>query len=131
MAKTVFKVIEIEKQTVPELNGASAMAVASLATHPGFQYLMAKLKFQRAALKDALEKTRHKTLNDVEFLQSGANWCNWLQIELDKAVSIVNNPKPRVARAYELEAFEQLKGNVELVGLQRTDNGTGEVSPQG
>lgn len=134
MAKVAqIKVIEVEKQTVPELDGASALAVASLANHPGFQYLLAKLKFQRAALKDSLEKTRHKEMRDVEFLQSGANWCNWLQLELERAIGVMNAPKPRPVRPYEQDAFEQLRQNVELVGLRNhgVDNNPADVSPQG
>lgn len=123
MKLTGIKVIEVEKSTVPELDKGGAYAVAALKGNPGFEYLLAKLRAQRALLREALVTQRHKELKDVEFLQSGANWLGWLEDQLNKAVGIVNAPKPRNARPYELEAFEQLRGNVELVGLKQTDNG--------
>ena len=117
MPKTSIKVVELEKQPgVPELDSASAVAVASLQTHPGFQYLLAKLRFQRASLKEALVKNRHKDLKDVEFLQSGANWCGWLQEQVEHAIGVVNRPVQRPARDFELEAFERLRNQIDVIG---------------
>lgn len=130
--KAEFKVVEVDKQSVldPAFEEANQQAVASLQHHPGFVYLLAKLAFERAALKTALEKTRHKSIVDVEFIQSGAFWSNWLQLQLESAIGKINQPKPRAPRSYEADAFEQLRQNVELVGLKRPDNGGAEVGPQ-
>jgi hypothetical protein len=132
MKLTGIKVIEIEKSSVPaDMDRGGAYAVAALKGNPGFEYLLAKLRVQRALIREALVKNKHKEIRDVEFLQSGANWLGWLEDQLNTAVGVVNAPKPRATRAYEAEAFEQLRGNVELVGLRGVDNGSGEVSPQG
>lgn len=129
---TKFKVVEIEKKHVSKLDEKSvAPFVSRLKDDPGFQFLMAKLEVQRALLRDSLEKNRHKSQADFEFLQSGLNWCSWLQQQVETAVGIVSQPQARPARAYELEAFEQLRQNVELIGLQRADNSLADVPPQG
>ena len=120
MAKiTGLKVIEVEKYAVPDLDPASAAAVATLGKHPGFQYLLAKLRFQRAALREALVKTKHKEIRDVEFLQSGANWCGWLEEQLAAAVGLVNKPASRPTREFEREAFERLLSQIDVVGVAK------------
>lgn len=128
--KPEFKILEIEKAQVPPLDAASAASVVSLQSHPGFQYLLAKLRVQRAALKHALETQRQKELKDFEFLQSGANWCNWLQVQLDEAVKLTQQPKPRNATAYEREAFEQLRSQLDVVGVGSRGTTLGDVGPQ-
>lgn len=117
MSKSQIKVIEVEKLVVPPMDQGGAAAVATLKNHPGFQYLLAKLAAQRAQLKDALVKTRHKSLTDVEFLQSGANWCDWLQVQLEAAVGILNQPQPRAPRDYEAEGFEEMRRRIDVVGV--------------
>ena len=119
-----INIIEIEKRPVPELDASSAAAVATLQNHPGFLYLLAKLAAQRAALREALVKNRHKEIRDVEFLQSGANWCGWLEDQLSAAVALQNRPQPRVAKPYEEEAFEQLRRRIDVVGLQSSQETT-------
>lgn len=114
--KAQIKVIEVEKLVVPPMEEGGAAAIATLKNHPGFQYLLAKLAAQKAQLKDALVKTRHKSLTDVEFLQSGANWIDWLQTQLEAAVGIVNKPKERAPRDYEAEAFEEMRRRIDVVG---------------
>lgn len=127
MKVQAIKIVEIEKQLgVPELNEASAASVASLRDHPGMQYLLAKFRLQAAALKTVLTTQRQKDLNDVEFLQSGIAWCSWLQQQLDKALQIQNQPKPRPARPQELETFEELSSRIDWVGASKRPNGRGD-----
>ena len=122
MAKTKLdvKVVEIEKiHGVPELDASSASAVATLRDHPGFQYLVTSLRHQAALLKTALAKNRHKDIRDVEFLQSGINWCGWLEEQISKAVGLQNRPAPRPARASELDEFERLLNQIDVVGASQ------------
>jgi hypothetical protein len=111
-----FHIVEIERGQVPVLDVAAAAAVSTLEHHPGFQWLLAKLAAERFALKDALEKTRHKSKEDFEFLQSGANWCNWLKTQLEQALAVKNRPVERQATSFEQQAFEQILGQIDVVG---------------
>jgi len=130
VAKKAVQVIEIERAgAVPELDPASAQAVASLRNHPGMQYLLAKLSAQRAALREALVKNRHADLKDVEFLQSGANWAAWFQQQIETAIGILNRPQPREAFPYEQEAFEQLQRRIDVIGGGSQVTTPGRKSP--
>lgn len=133
MAKAKLSVIEVEKKHVSTLTAEQAAPfVARLRDDPGFQWLLSQLEVQRALLRKTLEEQRHKSITDVEFIQSGLNWLNWLRLQQERAVGIMNKPKERPARPYEQEAFEQLRHNVELVGLtNESDNSLGEAPPQG
>lgn len=61
--------------------------VATLASHPGFVALTDRLALQAASLKAKLAADRHPTLRDVEFIQSGIFWCNWLQNQVAAATT--------------------------------------------
>jgi hypothetical protein len=56
--------------------------VSTLAYNPGFVLLTDRLSLQAAALKAKLVADRHKEIRDVEFIQSGIFWCNWLQAQV-------------------------------------------------
>lgn len=127
MARTKLdvKVIEVEKQFVlPALDQGSAAAVAMLAGHPGFQYLVAALHNQAAVMKAALIKNRHKDMRDVEFLQSGINWAGWLAEFVTKAAEMAKpKEEPREMRDSERMNFEVLRNQIDVVGvLQAGDN---------
>lgn len=81
-------VVEIEKgQRVPPLNESTAQSVATLQGHPGFQYLLAKCKFQKSVLEAQLKGRRQESIREVEFLQSGIAWAGWLQDQLEGAIN--------------------------------------------
>jgi hypothetical protein len=120
--KLAIQIVEIEKSYVlPELDSNSAGSVASLQGHPGWQYLMARLRNQSALLTAALTKTRHKDIKDVEFLQSGINWCHWLDDQCTKATGMIARTQPaREMRPAELENFERLRSQIDVVGVSNT-----------
>ncbi len=121
-----FLVVEIEKPYVlPELDQGSAAAVATLGSHPGFQYLVAKLKNQSALLKSTLAKKRQDSIRDVEFLQSGIVWCDWLEDQVHAATTMLNakRPEPRDPRPAERETFERLLSQIDVIGAsEAADN---------
>jgi hypothetical protein len=131
--KPDFKIVELERvPNVPELNNTNAAAVAALRDHPGFQYLLAKLRLQKALLQTTLSTKRQASLRDVEFLQSGIVWCGWLEDQVSKAVGIQNRPQARPARVPEIEAFEQLQRLIDVVGVESSQETTpGFTAPQG
>ena len=80
-------IVEIEKpRALQPLDPETAKSVAILAEFPGFQYLLAKCRFQGAILKSTLDKQRQRSLDDVAFLQAGIAWCGWLENELATAI---------------------------------------------
>lgn len=115
----VPQVVEIEMpRRAPIFSNEIKESLASLAGHPGFMYIVDRLRFEQAVLATKLKNERHENLRDVEFLQSGIFWTNWLKSQLDKAVFRPEAPKVDMAEG-ELAALDELPPlpeSVELVG---------------
>lgn len=91
--KSTPKVIEVEvPRKAPLFSKEIKESLAALPGHPGFEYLLNRLKFEQAVLATKLKNERHESMRDVEFLQSGIFWTNWLRGQLDK---VVFRPEPR------------------------------------
>lgn len=115
--KPEFKpyVIEVEKATAPEETVETVSAVHSLQSHEGFKWLLKKLKYQAARLQYELTNRHHETLEDVYFLQSGVQWCNWLQQQIDIAHDKFQNMRP--ATSSETMFFNDIDAFIERVGI--------------
>lgn len=113
--KPLVLILEVEKGArVPGLDKDSAQAVASLQGHPGFLYLLAKLKFQNEVLKSTLQSRRHENIREVEFLQSGIAWTNWLRDQLEGAVNFKTAPVTD-ASASEQTIFEESQRMLQIL----------------
>lgn len=108
-------VLEVERATrVPELTEDMAKSIGTLQSHPGFQYLLAKLKFHRSVLKEQLAGNRQETMADVIMLQSGVAWSGWLQGQLDAAMGFKPSA-PAPAGQSELAIFEEAQRQLEVL----------------
>lgn len=84
MNLATLKVVEVEK-AIPVVEDEEALK--SLAGHPGFVMLMQRLRNQRAVVKAHLENDHHESIREVEVLQAGLKWLNYLQGEVDRATA--------------------------------------------
>lgn len=110
-------IVEVEKpRDVGALDAESAQSVAALAGHPGFQYLLTRLRFQKHLLQAALNNQRQSTLVEVEFLKSGIAWCGWLENQLGLATGLLKRPVPSEPSPDEAAAFNELRKMVEVIG---------------
>jgi hypothetical protein len=108
------KVIEVEKaQRVPPMDADIARSIQTLQSHPGFLYILAKLKFQREVLKTQVATTRQASMEDVIMLQSGVAWSGWLQTQLDQAIGFKSTSAP--ATPAEITLFEEAQRNLEVL----------------
>lgn len=116
--KEVIKPILVEVEKVrPQLSAEKDIkeAVQTLAAHPGFQHLLAKLKLQRNYYQALLVNERHAKIEDVQFLQAAVYWSGWLESMLTQAVH--KTPRPTSEPSpNEVAAFEQAMTALELVG---------------
>lgn len=81
-----YTIVEVEKARPIDLTAEAAASVESLQGHAGFNWLLARLKYQAARLRTELErKDPERTLEDIHDLQNGIYWCNWLQQQCDIA----------------------------------------------
>jgi len=90
-------------------------SIASLRSHAGFNWLVRKLKLQAARLRHELDSRKQEKLEDYYFLQSGINWCNWLQQQVDFANEKVS---ARRATPQETAQFKDIESVLELIGQQ-------------
>jgi hypothetical protein len=111
-----YQIVEVDKPR-PNIgwDKESRETVMTLAAHPGFICLLQKLSTQAALLKAKLVNDRHKEIKDVEFIQSGIFWCNWLQSQLTAATQRVK-AEPQAAMDEEAKAFKELNATLIRVG---------------
>ena len=108
-------IVEVEKpRAIPPLSEEVAESVATLQSHPGFQYLLQKLRLQRSGLVSSLSHQRHSSLADIEFLQSGIAWTGWLEEQLQKSVGF-RAQKPQEIFPSEREAFQEAQRFIEVL----------------
>lgn len=112
----VVKIVEVEKpRTFSALEGAELReALRALNAHPGFRYLVDRLRLQRAVLDGRLKQPISE-LTQVTWLQQGIFWTGWLEAEVSR---LTEAPPPVQQTPYEaeLEAFERINAQIERVG---------------
>jgi hypothetical protein len=115
--KPEIRFIEIEAPRPTALSKDLHESLGTLAGHPAFNYLVAKLKVQRSLLETKLKNDRHATLKDVEFLQSGIYWSRWLEDQIQTAVHKAPQASTSTALTEEeLSAFNEIRSNTVLIG---------------
>lgn len=116
--KIEYRVVEVAApRTVGEFNKDAASAIATLQGHPGFQYLLQKLRWQNAALVSAIKTRRQGSVRDFEFLQSGIAWTGWLEEQLQRAIGYREQVEVPAEAPYESErqAFEDIQKFIEVL----------------
>jgi hypothetical protein len=115
--EVAYYVVEVEKPRMDEaLTEELKASVLTLAGHPGFQYLVGKLKAQRSVLETQLKTARHDDIRTVELLQSGIFWAGWLQTQVEKMTLRVQKPVTRPATPEEQVAYNEARDLISLVG---------------
>lgn len=110
-----IRFVEVEKAVrVPEMNEDIAKMVGSLQSHPGFIYLLNKLRFHRAILQAQLAGNRQESMTDVVMLQSGCAWSGWLQREMEAAIGFKPEVSAPPSRS-ELAIFEEAQQQLEVL----------------
>lgn len=116
--ETKFQVVELAPpMRLPAVDSNIAASIATLQGHPGFTYLLQKLRLQRAMLVSALANTRQESLKDVEFLQSGVAWTGFVEAQLMKAIGYREAPEAPKQTPFEAEreAFEEAQKFIEVL----------------
>lgn len=119
----IFKPVEIHHHHVievpqghklPELNGDLKESLKALYNHPGFQYLLQRLRFQKAAMESTLREGINLTEIQLRYLQAGIFWAS----QLEKDISSLTQSRPTQREAFPDEAteFAKIRQGIELVG---------------
>ena len=117
LKQIVYKVVEVEKPRPSIKMGPQEIeSVLSLQHHPGFLFLLDKLRYQRAALVTTLVNERQESMTDSEFLKSGIAWTGWLENQLATATKLKTRQPETQAEPEVADAFRELQRQLEVVG---------------
>lgn len=83
--KPEWNVIEVPAPVLAE-QVEDDEAIRTLALHPGFRSLVRRLALQKAVIQTKLLKVHHKDLREVDNLQAGIFWLEYLDTEVTKMV---------------------------------------------
>jgi len=112
--KPQYLVIEIEKGSkLPELTGDLKEAIKVLPQIPAFNYLLQRLKHQRAALQAHLANGLNLSEVQLRYIQAGLYWLN----HLDREIKLLTQSKsaPTEATPDVTEEFEKIRQSIELI----------------
>jgi hypothetical protein len=106
-------VVEVDRGQRPEVPGKDLReSIIALKLHPGFDYLLRKLRFQRAYLEAKLRSEHHKEIREVDFLQSGIGWLNWLESQINFETGKKDASEPTQPVSYERKLFEEVNRSI-------------------
>lgn len=113
---TKYVVVEIEKgeAKLPAMTADLKASIQTLQFHPGYQYLATKRRYFRAMLEKQLREGLDLPENAMRAMQAGLYWLRFEEDEARKAVMGVKQ-EMREAFDHEAEAFEKIKGEIELI----------------
>lgn len=95
---------------------AGRLALAGLAEHPGLNFLLNRIRLQRAALESALKYGAHAELKEVLALQAGIRWLTWVDNQFLLAVAHPGEKEVRNPNQEEYEALAASLAVIEGVG---------------
>lgn len=111
-----IKLVQVEVPKDLGISPEGRRSLASLKDHPGFIYLISRLRLQRAALESALKFSKHENFERVLDLQAGIRWMMWLENQFLLAIQHPDREESRDPNAEELEALALALANIEGVG---------------
>jgi hypothetical protein len=110
-------IIELEKGSrLPELTGDLRESLRTLDYHPGFQYLLQRLRVAKAGILSQLQEGLSLTEVQLRYLQAGLYWAGWLENE-HLSLSTKRPPSRPTTEDEEAE-FRAIRENLELVGTE-------------
>lgn len=113
--KTPPTIIEIEKDSkLPEMNGDLRESIRTLEYHPGYNYLIQRLRHAKSVMNAQLREGMELTETQLRYLQAGIFWAGWLENE---QLSLTKKVTQRPQSLGEAEEFEKLQGSLDLIGI--------------
>lgn len=111
--RTLYKVVEVKERG--QLSDDTD-AIVSLRGHPGWEAQMSRLRAQREYLETKLRRTKHKDIREVDLLQAGIMWLEYLEEDCRAATEAQSRYSEEVATTYEEAAFRKIDAFIERIG---------------
>jgi len=111
---TKYSVIELEKGTkLPDLTGDLKEALKALPALPAFNYILMRLRMEKAVLEAYYKSSIEITDQQLRFTQIGLYWLGYIEALLKTLTKIVEKPRP--ANDDENKLFAQMQEAITLV----------------
>jgi hypothetical protein len=110
-----YHTVEIDKDSkLPELTGDLRESIKALVNHPGFQYLLARFRHQKAAMETSLREGFNLTETQLRYIQAGTFWAG----HFDREIKLLTQtaPKAQPVLDNEHEQFEKIRQSIDLIG---------------
>lgn len=112
-----YHLVEVDKDhKLPELTGDLKESIKSLMNHPGFLYLLARHRHQRAAMETSLREGMQLTETQLRYIQAGVFWAGFF----DRETRLLTQTAPKTAAPTpdEREQFEKIRQSIDLIGSE-------------
>lgn len=107
-----IRIVEIQPEL--PLGDEARVAMQRLPEHPGFQYLMQRLRRQKGLIQMAM-KTCPK--EQLDRLQEALRWSEWLETTVSHEVKIIAAKRKEVfLNDRDKEVLDQSLANLEVIG---------------
>lgn len=114
--KIEYKVVEIEREAkLPPVTADLRESIKTLQYHPGFQYLIHKMRYEKASLAKYLHEGFNLSEKELHHLQAGIHYIGWIEGELAR-LSAAPASVVRSAAQEEREVFDRMRSSLELIG---------------
>jgi hypothetical protein len=101
---------------LPEITGDLKESLKALGNHPAFNYLLQRLRFERAAMQTALNEGLTLSETQLRYLQSGIYWAS--KLERDHTLLTQSKPVTRPATDDEADEFRRVRESLTLLDQQ-------------
>lgn len=115
--KPKFTIVEIDRGTTIPVDGGKE-AAKTLSHHPGYLYLLQRLRLQRGMLETQLKRNYNSDHQVDTWLKAGIFWAEFFEREAKQEANIPSGETPRLAVDDEIAAFKELRAALTEVGIK-------------
>lgn len=109
-----YQILEVEKGSkLPELTADLKESLRALQHVPAFQYLIMKLRYDKAAVEKSLRDGLFLPEAQLRGLQAGCYWLEYLEREINSLTKGTTPPRPSTPT--EAQEFEAIRQQIELI----------------
>lgn len=113
-----YLTVEVESAAkLPELTSELRETFKTLTYNPAFQYLLARLRVQKAAVQHQLAEGYTLDEREIRYLQAGVYWLKHLEVEVDRLTSVPTKHKAPASPDISDE-FARVQSSIDLIGQE-------------
>lgn len=113
-----YVTVEVEAHSkLPELTSELRETFKTLTYNPAFQYLLVRLRLQKAAVQHQLAEGYTLDEREIRYLQAGVYWLNHLEAEVGRLTSVPTKLKTPATPDISDE-FARVQASLDLIGQE-------------